>query len=90
MKKPSPEKQMELINTLGEICQELGWVIGVPEHEDPSTVPGLIIGKEDFVYELAAVYGDEVEVFSQDSTETNMKELPSSDVVKAKKRESMH
>lgn len=84
-----PKRQQELINQLSEICEELEWVVGLPDVDAEGTVPGLMIGKEDFVYELAECYGQEVEVYTLNQ-ELGSSELPSSETVKAKKRESMH
>lgn len=57
-------KQIELIEQLASICEELGWVIALPNQEEK--VPGLIMGNEEFVAEvIQAYYGEDVEVFKK-------------------------
>lgn len=65
MKKPSPQRQQEIIIELANLVDELGWVIALPTEGD--TVPGLIIGSEEFAKEVTkAYYGDAVDLFSHD------------------------
>ena len=56
---------MELIQELSELVAQLGWVIGMPDGDEQ--VPGLIIGKQDFVEEVVtAYYGPGFEVYTKD------------------------
>lgn len=69
------KKQQELIEELASICEELGWVIALPTMED--TIPGLVIGQENFVNDVVSVYyGENYEVFTKDPTDAGMKEIP--------------
>lgn len=47
------KRQQELITQLTLICDELGWVIGIPGSEGDDKVSGLIIGTEEFVQAVA-------------------------------------
>lgn len=94
-KEVNEERQLELIQQLTEICDELGWIVGVPGEEgSDSTVPGLIIGKEEFVYEIVEAFSGptEYEIFEQDETgELNEKEPTKEQQTKSqKKREGYH
>lgn len=53
-------RQMELITELASICEQLGWIVGVPASNDPNDemVPGLIIGTKQFVADIATVFSD--------------------------------
>lgn len=71
------KKQQELIDLLGSICEELGWVIGILADNPEDRADGLIIGPEDFVYQNLAMYEDEYDVVAQRLGE-EMVELPQS------------
>lgn len=74
MKKPSPQRQVEIIMAMSELVAELGWIIALPTEVD--TVPGLIIGTEEFAKDVvSAYYGDKAEFFSQNN-EGDLGELP--------------
>lgn len=71
------KRQQELITQLAEICEELEWVVGLPKEEgDDTMVPGLIIGKEEFVMQVVAAYTDDYEVYAKDSATDGMHEVP--------------
>lgn len=58
------EKQYELIMELQALCEELGWSIALPNGD--GLVPGLIIGEEAYVIDVAsAYYGEDFEVFEK-------------------------
>lgn len=71
------KKQQELIDLLGSICEELGWVIGILADNPEDRADGLIIGPEEFVYQNLAMYEDEYDVIAQRLGE-EMVELPQS------------
>lgn len=71
------KKQQELIDLLGSICEELGWVIGILADNPEDRADGLIIGPEEFVYQNLAMYEDEYDVVAQRLGE-EMVELPQS------------
>ena len=71
------KKQQELIDLLGSICEELGWVIGILADNPEEQADGLIIGPEEFVYQDLAMYEDEYDVIAQRLGE-EMVELPQS------------
>lgn len=71
------KKQQELIDLLGSICEELGWVIGILADNPEEQADGLIIGPEEFVYQNLAMYEDEYDVVAQRLGE-EMVELPQS------------
>lgn len=71
------KKQQELIDLLGSICEELGWVIGILADNPEEQADGLIIGPEEFVYQNLAMYEDEYDVIAQRLGE-EMVELPQS------------
>lgn len=57
-------REMELIQSLADICEELGWIIAIPSQDE--LVPGLIIGSEEFVADvIQTVYGDDVEIYKK-------------------------
>lgn len=59
--------QIELINQLAEICEKLGWAIGVPADDDTEMVSGLIVGTEEFINSVIQYMDAEtVEVFSKE------------------------
>jgi hypothetical protein len=74
------QEQMELIQALAEICKELGWIVGVPTTPDSTTaVPGLIIGTEEFVYQVVANYygpdvNDHVEAYTTAEADATIEE----------------
>lgn len=71
------KKQQEIIDMLQSICEEMGWVIGIPSDEDSDeVVDGLIIGTEEFVYSVVSAVRGDHEIFSKNIGEENMKELP--------------
>lgn len=67
--------QKELINQLADICEQLGWSIGVPADNENDPVDGLIIGTEEFIMSVVEIIDQEsVEVFSKESTEQEFSE----------------
>ena len=61
------KSQAELINELADICEQLGWAIGVPADNESEMVNGLIVGTEDFIYHIIQAFdGEAVEVYSKD------------------------
>ena len=81
-----PKEQQEIIQRLSELVNQLGWVIALPTNVD--TVPGLIIGQEDFVKEVVtAYYGPNFDLFAEDPTgENQLVELQQPD----KKKDTLH
>lgn len=84
------KRQHELIEELSRICNELDWVIGLPNEDEE--VPGLIIGTEQFVtVVIESYYGienSEYISFSEDPTgETSLME---SEVDFTKKPKTYH
>lgn len=80
------KKQIELIEKLAEICEELSWVIAIP---DGQKVPGLIIGTENFVTDVVEIYyGNNYEVYKKSITDDEFKrEVPvTTKEVKTKKK----
>lgn len=75
------KKQRDLINKLADIVNELGWVIGLPVGAD--TVPGLIVGTEEFVKDVVGTYyGPNYDVFTEDPTgEQSLVEMNENDEV---------
>lgn len=72
------KRQSELIQQLAEIVAELEWVIALPTSD---TVPGLIVGNEEFVADVIKVYygldEGEYATFTEDPTgETALVETP--------------
>jgi hypothetical protein len=56
------EKQAKLITQLAEICEELNWLIVIPQEEMTS---GLIIGNKEYVdYAANKVYGSRYEIIN--------------------------
>lgn len=54
------EKQAKLISQLAEICEELNWLIVIPQEDMTS---GLIIGNKEYVdYAANKVYGSRYEI----------------------------
>ena len=51
------EKQLELVQKLGEIAEELGWQIAMID-SDEEVVTGLILGTEQFISDITQVTGD--------------------------------
>ena len=84
----SVKKQQEIIEILQSVCEELGWVIGIPADDDETLVDGLIIGKEEFVYAVVDSFGQEYDVFSKNFGDEGMTELEKS--VPAKKKQTFH
>lgn len=81
------KKQQELIELLSTACEELGWVIGICSDNPEEPADGLIIGPEDFVYEVLSRFDQSYEVMTKEMNEEHMKELePSS----PKKRNMYH
>lgn len=77
MSKPDRKKQEELIEQLSSICEELGWVIGIPSEEgSDEVVEGLILGTEKFVFAVVDAFKSDYEVFSKNVADPGMKELP--------------
>lgn len=69
------KRKTELIQELAEICRKLDWVIALPTEQD--TVPGLIVGTEEFVAEVVQVYyGPDYEIFTQDPMTDELQEVP--------------
>lgn len=67
--------QKELIDKLAEICEELGWSIGVPADDDTAPVDGLIVGTEEFIMGIVeSINGESLEVFSKESSESEFSE----------------
>jgi hypothetical protein len=67
------ERQRALVEELGSIAAELGWLIAIPASEDNMTT-GIIIGTQDF---LVDILGDNIEsydVMSIDETGLDPKE----------------
>lgn len=55
-------KRMQLIQSLAEIVDELGWVIAIPPDQ---ITPGLIVGEEKYVKAVSsAYYGTQFEVIN--------------------------
>lgn len=70
-------KKQQMIDALQSICEEMGWVIGIPAEEgSEEQVPGLLIGTEEFVYSIVAAMRGEYEAFSKNMADDGMKELP--------------
>jgi hypothetical protein len=83
------KKQFELIEQLAEICEELGWVVGLPAEEGhDQTVPGLIIGREKFVLEVVAAYTDDYTLMSKDKGTDGMHEVHPA--IESKKKLTFH
>lgn len=83
------KKQKELIEKLSEIVAELEWVIGLPVGSD--SVPGLIIGTEEFVRDVVETYyGPNYDVFTEDPTGTNTLTEVNEDETKTKKKPTFH
>lgn len=77
--------QLDLIARLAEICQQLDWVIGLPDDEE--TLPGLIIGQEAFVSDVIRLYyGKSYEIYTQPLEDSSLKEIEPSDLSKKKDR----
>ncbi len=68
--------QKELIDQLAEICEQLGWSIGVPADDENQPVEGLIVGTEEFIMSIVESMDAEasMEVFSKESTEEEFSE----------------
>jgi hypothetical protein len=61
------QKKVRLVQEIARICDELGWIIGIPTGE--GAVHGLIIGTEDFIRQTAVINEDErYDVFSNKIT----------------------
>lgn len=82
------KKQQEIIEILQSVCEDLGWVIGIPADDDETVVNGLIIGTEEFVYGVVESFQNEYDVFSKNIEDEGMKELPTS--VPNKKKATFH
>jgi len=77
MSRDDQRKQQELIEQLSSICEELGWVIGIPSEEgSEEVVEGLIIGTEKFVYAVVDAFKAEYEVYSKNIGDDEMTQLP--------------
>lgn len=60
------KRQQELLEELMVIVEELGWVIGTSDSDQP--VSGFIVGTEEFVYDVAdAYYGPGYSTFESDA-----------------------
>lgn len=80
--------QQELIDELSEICEQLGWTIGIPlEEGDDSPVDGLLIGTESFITKVVLELNGEYEMFSKE-----MGEIVEGGTVESnkKKKQTMH
>lgn len=56
------KKKIQLIKSLAEIVDELGWVIAIPPDE---ITPGLIIGEEDYVKAVSnSYYGEQFDIIN--------------------------
>lgn len=54
------EKHAKLISQLAEICEELNWLIVIPQED---TTSGLIIGTKEYIdYAAGKVYGNRYEI----------------------------
>lgn len=64
------KKQQEFIEMLQSVCEELGWVIGIPsDEESDAPVDGLIIGTEKFIYGVVSAVRDNYDVYSKNMGE---------------------
>lgn len=54
-------RQAEIFAIMGELAEELGWVIGVPIEDE--TVPGLIMGTEEFV--TSFINQEDIEIYEK-------------------------
>ncbi len=71
------KKQQEMIDALQAICEEMGWVVGIPTEEgSDEIVDGIILGTEEFVYGVVDSVQKNYEFFSKNLAEEEMKELP--------------
>lgn len=55
------QRKAEIFAIIGELAEELGWVIGIPTEGE--TVPGLVIGSEEFV--LSFMNAEDLEVYEK-------------------------
>ncbi len=86
-------KQQELIDQLAAICEELEWVVGIPTEEgDESTAHGLIIGTEQFVYSVVALFPDanNVDVYSKNMNDEEMHQVQGDTFENTKKKTTYH
>jgi hypothetical protein len=66
-------KRYKLIQELADIVNELGWVIAIPPDQ---ITPGLIIGEENYVKDVAnAYYGEQFEVVNPNEHELAPEEV---------------
>lgn len=71
------KKQQEVIEMLQAICEEMGWVIGIPTEEgSDEIVEGLIIGTEEFVRGVVESVQSNYEMYAKDVAEDSVKEIP--------------
>jgi hypothetical protein len=62
------EKQYEMIATIAELAEELGWNIIIPKNEDDEeTVVGLIMGTPEFMEEVHMAPENIEEIITFDS-----------------------
>lgn len=82
------ELQQELLNSLDEICEQLGWTVVVPTETPGEPSRGFIVGESDFLAEILASFGVDFEEFMSQSGEI----IESEDVeVKVnRKKETFH
>lgn len=69
------KKRLELIEQLGTICEELGWIIAIPSVEE--NLPELIVaGEEDIVLEVVhRAFGDNVDLYTKEVIDEEMTEF---------------
>lgn len=85
------KKQQSLIEQLTMICEELGWVVGLPSTEDDNEkVPGLVVGEESFVIQVVSSYSDDYEVYSKDMNNEEMHELEGESYEERKAKKTYH
>lgn len=71
------KKQQEIIEMIQAICEEMGWVVGIPSDEgSDEIVDGIIIGTEKFVYGIVESVHNHYEVFEKDVTDDSVKQIP--------------
>lgn len=58
------EFDYEVLTRIAELCAEIGWDIAIPTNEE--TVPGLIIGTEEFLAEMGSNYEEVLKKFRTD------------------------
>lgn len=60
----------ELVDELIDICEQLGWVVGIPSTNEGTEydTEGLIVGEEQFVLSVAAACGPNSDIYSKDDS----------------------